>query len=83
MRLVHAIASLLTLSLYGCADRAPDLPDVIVVTWDTVRADHVGNPTTPTWNRLADSGRVFTMARTPVPITLPAHASIMTGSYYS
>ena len=79
MRLVHAIASLLTLSLYGCADRAPDLPDVIVVTWDTVRADHVGNPTTPTWNRLADSGRVFTMARTPVPITLPAHASIMTG----
>ncbi|MEC9389445.1 MAG: sulfatase-like hydrolase/transferase [Myxococcota bacterium] len=79
MRRVHAIVSLLTLSLFGCADRAPALPDVIIVTWDTVRADHVGTSTTPTWNRLAASGRVFSMARTPVPITLPAHASLMTG----
>lgn len=61
-------------------------PDVLVVTWDTVRADRVGRvvngeSTTPTWDRLAREGVVFDHARTVSPITLPAHASLMTGLY--
>lgn len=61
-------------------------PDVLVVTWDTVRADRVGRvingeSTTPTWDRLAQQGIVFNNARTVAPITLPAHASLMTGLY--
>lgn len=67
------------------------LPDVVIVTWDTVRADHVGAhearapgatpepSSTPTWDRLALEGTVFDEARTPAPVTLPAHASILTG----
>jgi len=63
----------------GCTTTVPDLPDVLLITWDTVRADHVGEAWTPTWNQLAERAVVFSDARTPAPNTLPAHASIMTG----
>lgn len=79
MRSLAHIPIILAFGLSGCTQTTPDLPDVLLITWDTVRADHVGNPSTPTWNRLAETGVVFTEARTPVPITLPAHASVMTG----
>ena len=65
----------LVLSL-GCSSPPP--PDVVLVTWDTVRADAVGEGL-PTWSRLASEGVVFTEARTVSPITLPAHASMLTG----
>jgi arylsulfatase A-like enzyme/Flp pilus assembly protein TadD len=60
------------------------LPDVVIVTWDTTRADHVGPDAaipglTPHWDRLAAGGVRFRTARTPSPMTLPAHASLMTG----
>jgi choline-sulfatase len=59
-------------------------PDLILVTWDTARADHVGPAAaipglTPRWNGLAEAGAVFETARTPTPLTLPAHASLLTG----
>jgi arylsulfatase A-like enzyme len=68
----------------GCGS-TPSRPDVVIVTWDTVRADHVGPfgepaiSATPVWDRLAREGVLFTEARSPAPITLPAHASILTG----
>ena len=65
--------------LWGCASTSPGSPDVLLITWDTVRADHVDDSWTPTWNQLAQRAAVFTDARSPAPITLPAHASIMTG----
>jgi arylsulfatase A-like enzyme/Flp pilus assembly protein TadD len=67
------------LSTAGCADERSQQPDILIVTWDTVRADHVGLDHTPVWNALAERAAVFTNTRTPAPITLPAHASIMTG----
>ena len=63
--------------LWACTASPPS--DVVLITWDTVRADHVaGNPT---WDRLAAEGVVFSSARSPVPITLPAHATVMSGRY--
>ena len=58
--------------------------NVLLITIDTLRADRVGaygNPSglTPTLDRLADNGLRFEAAFTPVPMTLPAHASILTG----
>jgi arylsulfatase A-like enzyme/Flp pilus assembly protein TadD len=58
--------------------------DVVLVTLDTTRADHVGcygrSPSnTPTLDRLCAAGRRFDNAVTSSPVTLPAHASIMTG----
>ncbi|HEY2904367.1 MAG TPA: sulfatase-like hydrolase/transferase [Vicinamibacterales bacterium] len=61
-------------------------PNVLLVTIDTVRADHVGaygymKPTTPTLDRLAREGVRFADATSQAPLTGPAHAAILTGSY--
>lgn len=62
--------------------------NVILITIDTLRADYVSyngskHVQTPNLDRLARQGANFTRARTPVPLTLPSHASIMTGLYPS
>ena len=63
-------------SLGGCgAERA----NVLLVSIDTLRADRTGGPLTPALNALASRGARFVNARSPVPLTLPAHASLMTG----
>jgi arylsulfatase A-like enzyme/thioredoxin-like negative regulator of GroEL len=54
------------------------------VSIDTLRADHVGaygakTGATPNLDALAAEGVLFENALTPVPITLPAHASMLTG----
>lgn len=58
-------------------------PDVLLVTFDTTRADYLevygGPAATPNLKRLADEGWVFEQAFSPVPITLPSHSTIMTG----
>jgi arylsulfatase A-like enzyme/Tfp pilus assembly protein PilF len=61
-------------------------PNLLLITLDTVRADHLScngskKVQTPQLDRLARGGVNFTRARTSVPLTLPAHASIMTGNY--
>jgi len=60
--------------------------NVLLITLDTVRADYLScngskKAQTPHLDRLARGGTNFTRARTSVPLTLPAHASIMTGNY--
>jgi len=61
-------------------------PSVLLITLDTVRADHIGcygysRIETPTIDRLASDGVRFENAYTQVPITLPSHAVILTGTY--
>ena len=61
-------------------------PNVILVTIDTLRADHVGcygdkSAQTPNLDSLCADGVHFTRAYTPVPTTLPAHSSILTGTF--
>jgi choline-sulfatase len=64
---------------------APPQPvSVLLVTIDTLRADRLGaygdtKARTPVLDGLARQGVVFDRAYTPVPITLPAHVSMMTG----
>ncbi len=53
--------------------------NVLLVSIDTLRADRTGGPLTPSLNALAARGTRFVNARSPVPLTLPAHASLMTG----
>ncbi len=72
-------------SIYGCAPEsapAPPSPNVILVTFDTTRWDDLDfeAPTaTPTWAALAAAGTRFEHAFTPAPLTLPAHATLLTG----
>lgn len=59
-------------------------PNVVVVSIDTIRADHVGRSArgpslTPNLDRIADDGIAFTNAFTTSPWTLPAMASFFTG----
>ena len=59
-------------------------PDIILVTIDTLRADrlgYVGHPAarTPHLDALAQTGRVYTQATTPLTRTTPALASLLTG----
>jgi arylsulfatase A-like enzyme len=54
------------------------------VTLDTTRADRIGcygygSASTPTLDALARDGVLFEQCITPAPITLPSHATILTG----
>jgi tetratricopeptide (TPR) repeat protein len=58
--------------------------NVLFITLDTTRVDHLScygyqAVTTPTIDSLLETGVRFDHAFTPVPVTLPAHASMMTG----
>lgn len=60
--------------------------NVILITLDTTRADRMGcygyaNARTPALDSLAKAGVLFERAYAPVPVTLPSHASILTGLY--
>jgi arylsulfatase A-like enzyme/Tfp pilus assembly protein PilF len=78
----------LALALAGCVETAEKVGpcNVVLITIDTLRSDYVGysgagKVKTPHLDRLAEGGVAFTQTRSPVPLTLPAHASILTGAY--
>lgn len=66
----------------GCA-RTPEAENLVLVTIDTLRADHVGiyggRVSTPHLDALARRGVALEQAYTPTPTTAPAHASLFTG----
>ncbi|UCD27446.1 MAG: sulfatase, partial [Planctomycetota bacterium] len=58
---------------------------VVLISLDTCRADYLScygyaRPTTPNIDALAKKGYLFSHAMTPIPLTLPAHASMLTGT---
>lgn len=59
--------------------------NVLLITIDTIRADRVGyegyNIETPNLDSLAYDGVRFMNAVCQAPLTLPSHASILTGTY--
>jgi choline-sulfatase len=66
--------------------RSAPRPNILLITVDTTRADHVGAygdamARTPTFDRLASEGVLFERAESVAPITLPAHVSLLTGRY--
>jgi choline-sulfatase len=61
-------------------------PNLVLVTVDTLRADHLGcygykSIQTPNMDRLASEGVRFATVVSQVPLTLPSHCTIMTGAY--
>jgi arylsulfatase A-like enzyme/Flp pilus assembly protein TadD len=64
--------------------RPGHIRNVVLISIDTCRADYLscyGYPrqTTPNIDRLAGRGTIFANVVSPVPITLPAHCSMLTG----
>ncbi|MGE5057012.1 MAG: sulfatase-like hydrolase/transferase [Acidobacteriota bacterium] len=86
-----AVAFICVLPAFGQSSRvavakAPAKSDVLLITIDTLRADHVGaygfkNAKTPTIDGLARTGVLFEHAYSQVPLTLASHTSLLTGTY--
>ena len=74
------------LALGGPACRRPQRWNVLLVTFDTTRADHIGcygraGARTPVVDRLAAEGVRFEHAYSSIPLTCPSHSTILTGTY--
>ena len=81
---VGAMALLAAVVLWRGRTREVTGASVLLVTIDTLRADHVGaygskTGATPHLDALAARGTVFEEALASVPLTLPSHASILSG----
>jgi arylsulfatase A-like enzyme len=70
-----AVAALLVLG--WLVTRPGPSPNVLLITIDTMRAD--GLAEAPALLDLAQRGTRFVRVRTPAPLTLPAHATILSG----
>src|SRR5207237_4781731 len=61
-------------------------PNIVLVTMDTLRADHLGcygytEIKTPALDALAGDGLLYQNAFAQVPLTWPSHTAIITGTY--
>lgn len=86
VRPVHALACLVSLigQLAGCSPK--EMPDVILLTRDTTRRDHLGaygyeREVSPVIDAFAEESVRYARAWSTSPRTLPAHASIITGKH--
>ena len=89
-RSLAALTAAATLLLLGCREPAPAPPpraegwSLLLVTLDTLRADRLGSygrpgAGTPHLDALAAAGVRFDQAQAAVPLTLPSHATMLTG----
>lgn len=91
MKRVVAIVALAAVLCLPACSRAPEPGalagwNVLLVTFDTTRRDRMGfagydRADTPVVDDLAARGVVFDDAQAVAPVTLPTHASILTGLY--
>ena len=83
MRLAR-LALTLPLALAACSDGGPPTPpSIVLIVVDTLRGDHADPTTglarTTALDALAADGVRFTQAFSHVPMTLPSHASLLSG----
>src|SRR6266481_5098114 len=76
----------LNAALAGAQTPEKSAPNVVLITIDTLRADHLGcygyqQIKTPNIDSLAAEGARFARAFTVVPVTLPSHTAMLTGTY--
>lgn len=81
-----AVAALLGTAWLLWPQHQPRRPNVLLITIDTLRADHVGAygyaaARTPALDQLAREGVLCRDVVASAPITMPSHASLLTGLY--
>ncbi len=81
-----AAAAVIVLALFFLTGDEPEKKNVLLITLDTVRADRLScyganGITTPAIDRIAGMGVLFEQAVAPAPLTLPSHATVLTGLY--
>lgn len=84
--MIRTLLRLAALCAFACPAGAVEAPrpDLLLVSIDTLRADRLGclgypGPTSPVIDALARRGLLFPEAYSPAPLTLPAHATLLTG----
>lgn len=82
----HHLLLLAPCLLGSCGESPPAPPNVILLSLDTLRADHLGcygdeRGLTPNLDRLAEESTLFVGSRSTAPWTVPSHASMFTGLY--
>ncbi|MGD2116191.1 MAG: sulfatase [Acidobacteriota bacterium] len=89
LALLAAAASLaVPATLGGCVGPEPPRPNLVLISLDTLRPDHLGvygyeRDTSPHLDRLATGGVVFEKAYAHGPNTAPTHHSVLTSLYPS
>jgi choline-sulfatase len=73
-------------AVLGASEPARRAPNLVLITMDTTRADHLGAwgyplARTPNLDALAARGTRFVRCDTAAPVTLPSHATILTGLF--
>lgn len=79
------IAVIATLIFYGIKSTSKKIKRVLLISLDTCRADYLScygfkKNTTPNIDAIAKQGVLFKNVTSPVPLTRPAHASMLTGT---
>src|ERR1700687_5526196 len=72
------LAQTLLSVLVACHRETPPKQNVLLITLDTFRADRIG-AATPNLSKLARSGIWYRQADASPPLTLPSHATILSG----
>src|SRR5262245_12201110 len=90
IRVAAALAplALVLIGFAGCSGGVTSRPDVVAVTLDPTRADHLGSyggsrAISPKLDRFALDAVLYRRAWSTDSWTLPAHASILTGKHPS
>ena len=86
MRTRALVVIMLAVIFSGACAREKKPPNLVLITVDTLRPDRLGynghfRPTSPTIDRLASEGVVFTHATSVSGWTLPSMATIFTGQH--
>ena len=85
-RLAIAALACIIFALSACSEGAKDHRSVVLITIDTLRADHLGcygfeSQVSPNVDELAAGGVLFERAVAASGVTAPSHATIMTSLY--
>jgi choline-sulfatase len=86
MRASRWLAIWLLLGRYAFCLPAKDATPVILISVDTLRADHLScygyrRLETPAIDSIAQGGTLVTQASSQVPLTFPSHVSLLTSTY--
>jgi len=86
MRACRGLALAALAILAGGCRHPEEAPNLVLVTIDTLRADHTtpygyGRDTTPVLARLAREGVAVDLAYAPMATTGPSHAALLTSRY--
>ncbi len=83
--LVLVLVLTVVLILFSFFKPAKEIKNVLLISIDTCRADHLScygylQKTTPNIDAIAADGVLFEHCFSPVPLTLPAHSTMLTGT---